>query len=136
MNNDKVCIGCQERLPIESFYKSTRGNRQSRCKPCFNKKTSYYNRSYKPDPVKVSAKGSLFRSENKDKTKAHRLVVKALREGNLTRPETCESCGKHGRIQGHHADYSKPLEVDWLCSSCHTLEHIRLKIITPIDHNS
>lgn len=39
-------------------------------------------------------------------------------------PEKCSRCGKPGRIIAHHPDYSKPLEVEWLCRPCHALEHI------------
>ncbi|KKL04301.1 hypothetical protein LCGC14_2617420, partial [marine sediment metagenome] len=33
---------------------------------------------------------------------------------------------------GHRADYSKPLEVDWLCRTCHNALHVkrREKILT------
>jgi hypothetical protein len=38
--------------------------------------------------------------------------------------EPCESCGRQP-AQAHHDDYSKPLEVRWLCSACHGVEHRR-----------
>lgn len=47
-------------------------------------------------------------------------VQAALRAGVLTRPSVCEQCGASGgRIEAAHADYSKPLEVRWLCCPCH-----------------
>lgn len=27
-------------------------------------------------------------------------------------------------MQGHHPDYSKPLEVEWLCPRCHGARHV------------
>lgn len=50
-------------------------------------------------------------------------VRNALRRGDLMRPTSCSRCLKPCKPQGHHADYSKPLEVTWLCKACHTLEH-------------
>ena len=63
--------------------------------------------------------------------KASSLVNRALKLGILVRPKMCEICsaspepGKNGRsrIQGHHDDYSKILEVRWLCTSCHIKWH-------------
>lgn len=52
--------------------------------------------------------------------RARRAVSKAISRGELIRPETCEACGAAGKIQGAHFDYSRPLEVRWLCRSCHT----------------
>jgi hypothetical protein len=36
----------------------------------------------------------------------------------------CRVCGSL-KSQMHHRDYSKPLEVDWLCRPCHLTEHRR-----------
>lgn len=32
-------------------------------------------------------------------------------------------CGTDKNVHGHHHDYSKPLDVEWLCSTCHGIEH-------------
>lgn len=43
------------------------------------------------------------------------------RRGKLI-PRPCEKCGAE-QVQKHHHDYSKPLEVVWLCQPCHLAAH-------------
>ena len=50
-------------------------------------------------------------------------VARALRDGVLVRPAACSACGNPGRVDGHHDDYAKPLDVRWLCASCHRAWH-------------
>jgi hypothetical protein len=59
---------------------------------------------------------------------ARTAVQNAIKTGKLTKPEACEHCCKtlpKAKLHGHHADYSKPLDVMWLCSICHTAEHAK-----------
>lgn len=37
-------------------------------------------------------------------------------------PRPCEKCGA-AKVEKHHDDYSKPLEVRWLCRGCHLAHH-------------
>lgn len=53
---------------------------------------------------------------------AARAFQKAIRKGELVRGP-CEVCGTTKHIDGHHDDYSKPLEVRWLCRRHHILHH-------------
>ena len=39
------------------------------------------------------------------------------------KPSICSKCGAEGRIEAHHADYNKPLEVVWLCRIHHVEAH-------------
>lgn len=52
---------------------------------------------------------------------ARRAVSREVRAGRMTRGP-CEACGAE-RAQGHHDDYSKPLDVRWLCRPCHDEHH-------------
>ena len=54
---------------------------------------------------------------------AHSIVREALKRGRLVRPSTCAECGREAKLDGHHADYSKPLDVTWLCRKCHLKRH-------------
>jgi hypothetical protein len=62
---------------------------------------------------------------NKPKRSAHKLVMYAVKLGILKKPKECEICQGTIRIEGHHKDYTKPLEVQWLCKSCHVKEHVK-----------
>jgi ribosomal protein S27AE len=62
-----------------------------------------------------------FAAKNPEKVKAHRIVASAKRRGDLV-PGPCIRCGADN-AHAHHEDYSKPLEVTWLCRRCHNQEH-------------
>lgn len=57
------------------------------------------------------------------KAAARSAVSTALLSGTLRRPEACEDCGTPGAPHGHHHDYTKPLDVRWLCMKCHMKAH-------------
>ena len=57
------------------------------------------------------------------KVKARYLIEQAVKIGFIVRPEECFECGIKCKPDGHHEDYSKPLEVIWLCRPCHKERH-------------
>jgi hypothetical protein len=54
---------------------------------------------------------------------AHNAINKGIASGKIVKPLRCERCGAKRRLHGHHDDYTKSLEVQWLCSVCHTARH-------------
>lgn len=52
---------------------------------------------------------------------AHAKVHRAIKKGLLIRPKLCSQCGRTGKVEGHHEDYSNPLDVKWLCRTCHAI---------------
>lgn len=64
------------------------------------------------------------RKANPEKYKARRRAYMALNKGLIVKPNACPVCGFNDRrLEMHHDDYLKPLEIRWLCSRCHGLEH-------------
>lgn len=60
---------------------------------------------------------------NSEKIAAQRKVRNAIKTGKLIKPKFCEVCLLEKLLQGHHEDYSKPLQVIWMCSKCHIYHH-------------
>lgn len=72
--------------------------------------------------------------KTKPGVRARRAVQAAVKRGLLVRPSECSWCAKPGGkhptgfpIEAHHEDYTKPLDVVWLCSGCHWLRHYDIR---------
>jgi hypothetical protein len=61
-----------------------------------------------------------------EERKATLLVGNAIRGGRLTK-QPCEKCNAAENVQAHHEDYSKPLEVTWLCRKHHNERHVEIR---------
>lgn len=75
-------------------------------------------RGQRPDRKRL-AKGYLksTRARHPEKYHARMAIANAVRGGRISRMP-CEVCGDP-KSEGHHDDYSKPLEVRWLCFKHH-----------------
>lgn len=60
-----------------------------------------------------------WRLQNSNAVKAHYLFNKFLKSSKMSRPEKCCKCGKRCKPLAHHPDYSRPMDVVWLCNYCH-----------------
>ncbi len=104
------------------YHKNIEKNRERQNELAKNperrKRLAEYTRKYRKE------KG-LFRK------RANSLVEHALKIGHLIRPSKCERCLKECKPDGHHEDYNKPLEVQWLCKICHNHKHNKLMDIKP-----
>ena len=142
---DRECNTCGVKLNGYNSYRSVR----TRCKECTktavranrSAKLEQYreydrNRYHSSDERKANAKACTdraradgrhteyvkkHREKHPEKYKARTAVGNALRDGKLTKLP-CANCGA-SKVQAHHDDYSKPLDVVWLCSGCHGAHH-------------
>ena len=61
---------------------------------------------------------------NAHKKTAQNKARRARMTGVITQKFTCEDCGKQNcKLHMHHEDYSKPLDVVFLCTTCHGKRH-------------
>ena len=67
----------------------------------------------------IRAYTNRYRKKHRDKFLARGKLHYALRRGAIVRPASCSVCGVACKPQAHHRDYSKPLDVQWMCFRCH-----------------
>lgn len=136
MEMTKVCSECGQEKPLSEFNKrrSNKDGHQDRCRACFSR----YNKArYHADPQRFIDGVRKYREENLENVFATRMdmcernpnhknanmaVDLAIKLGYISRPDYCMGCGlpsSESRVTAHHHDYSKPLEVVWVCSKCH-----------------
>jgi hypothetical protein len=92
------------------------------------KRRDYYHKWYKKNGRKRNEKYKeyieIWQSHHPKEFKAQQLLGRAIKAGKIIKPNQCSVCRrKNTRIHGHHKDYSKPLDVIWLCASCHKIYH-------------
>jgi hypothetical protein len=56
------------------------------------------------------------------KSRARAISSVYLNRGKLKKEETCFQCGLPSQ-EKHHPDYTKPLDVVWMCRKCHWALH-------------
>ena len=76
-----------------------------------------------PTPYRESKRR--YTQRHPEKVASHRIVRRAIMLGELVR-QACETCGIDP-AQAHHEDYSKPLDVVWLCKKHHEARHVELR---------
>ena len=129
------CLDCKEERGIEFYRSKHRKNGfLPYCKPCYEMR-----RKKRRNPLverlrvarwqKKTGYESLknMRIKYPEKYKARWALQYAVRIGKLDKPKSCDRCLFFGKIEGHHNDYSKPLDVMWLCRKCHVVEHSFIK---------
>lgn len=71
----------------------------------------------------ISESENKYKENNPLKLACRSYVRTAIKNGNITNPNKCNKCMKECKPEAHHKDYTKPLEIIWLCRTCHGHEH-------------
>jgi len=153
----KFCFKCHQEKELSEFYSHNQmaDGTLNKCKECTKadvKKNYSNNRDYYVQyekeraslPHRVEARRAYAKTiegiiagnrckiayikRNPEKRAAHIIVGNAIRDGKLIR-QSCEVCANEF-AHAHHDDYSRPLEVRWLCPQCHRDEHQKEAVST------
>jgi hypothetical protein len=133
----KTCFKCGTSKPLGEFYTHAQmaDGHLNKCKEC-NKAdvrknyrarrlvyAAYYQARERTERRKEQRRRhqEKRRIEHPEKYAARTAVGNAIRDGKLIR-KPCEACGEL-KTQAHHDDYSKPLDVRWLCFKHHRQHH-------------
>lgn len=106
-----VCRKRQDVFNTQSYWERHRERRRELTKAYFKKH---------PDAKRLKA--ARYRNRYPERALAVDRVHKALKAGKL-REMPCEKC-LDVRVHAHHDDYSKPLDVMWLCQKHHLEVHM------------
>ncbi len=124
----KTCFKCKKKKALIHFYrhKQMADGHLNKCKSCA--KNDVRERRFGPNREKIlaydrargnrQAYGYLkkYRAKNPEKFLAHKKAQRLPKK-------PCEVCGSTVNIHRHHHDYSKPLDVMFLCAAHHRQHH-------------
>lgn len=139
VDGSRRCTMCGEIRPRESLKKSRRniGGTTSTCLVCTRKvdrkrqgtpesraaQTARRRRYYQEHAAEELARAKPLKRTIK--YRARGTLRRAVRIGKIVKPTTCQECGSESILHGHHTDYTRPLDVEWLCWPCHARRHRR-----------
>lgn len=139
----KSCISESKKL----YYQKNKDNVKSAClkyynenRDAVNERNREHGKHYRiANKEKIREKNRLYQKTERgkmvlrrasmkereafpEKFKARNAINGAIRSGKIKR-KPCQKCGTSDNIQAHHTDYSKPLDVMWLCHRHHVDIH-------------
>jgi hypothetical protein len=147
----KVCRKCNTEKDILEFYRHSieKDGHTSVCKDCIKiqvvkyaannkekvnlrarkwrlinkERVRYYWDNFElKNKEKLAERHKLWRRKNIIKARVHSTVGNYVRRGDIIK-RPCVVCGEIKRVHGHHNDYSKPLDIVWLCPKHHIFFH-------------
>lgn len=154
----KICRECNTEKPLSEFYKhaAMADGHLNKCIPCVKarvtkhrqeniEKIQAYDKVRSKNPNRVQARKDYMKTEAGKKAKkkametyhkryplkyaAHIITRNYVRDGKLIPATSCSVCSSTKKVEAHHDDYTKPLDVRWLCESCHKDWHRKNKPI-------
>ncbi len=134
----KTCFKCSVTKPLTEFYRHAQmgDGHLNKCKECakadvythrhvtHRDSVIAYDRARAKTPERIEAAKSIkqgWLEKYPERRKAHLLVQYAMRKGDME-PLPCFICGEL-KTEAHHPDYSRPLDVVWLCTQHHKDTH-------------
>ena len=137
----KACFKCGVVKALDAFYRHPRmaDGHLNKCKDCAKQdshesrhvkhrdRVLAYDRERASQPQRVALRARIqaaYRVEHPDRRRAQAKLRRAVLTGRI-QPLPCLECG--AKAEAHHPDYSRPLDVVWLCPAHHKQTHAMLE---------
>lgn len=135
---ERWCAQCKVVQPLSCFHKDKNNpdGLYPYCKTCRKQKSrAYYEENVeillskskiyrKTDRGRAARRKEYENEKKKSEYKVHYTLTNAVRDGRIEKLDYCTMCSITGvKIHGHHYDYTRPLDVVWVCSKCHSWIH-------------
>jgi hypothetical protein len=138
----KRCTKCGREKPLAAFTRANqyRDGHKTQCKVCH---AAYMHQWRRRNLDRARAKARLQNRrrrawtlaysrtpEHQRKQAIRKVTYWAVKTGLLPAKDRCERCGAtaaQARLERHHPDYSRPLWIRWLCTTCHGEAHRKLR---------
>lgn len=121
----KLCGGCNTEKPFAEFNRNRakKDGYQNWCRACLNPIST----AWKKTPI---GRASVSRTQkhvkrNPKTRKAQQVVSGQVKRGKMTRQPCCV-CNQPN-ADAHHEDYSRPLDLVWLCDKHHKQRHVAIQ---------
>lgn len=141
----KSCFKCGAEKPLSEFYRHSMmaDGHLNKCKDCAKidvrqhrlknpEKVRAYDRERARLPHRRAQRKDVYTREweqHPDRMRARIMVSNAVRNGRLDKMP-CAFCSSEEGLEAHHHDYTKPLDVTWLCKPCHRRFHALERMAT------
>ncbi len=126
---DRICRYCEH--PFTATLNAVKRGKGNYCSPACGRHAPKPSRE-QSGPNNPNWKGGISQDHyhykqlqverHPELVRAHALVHRAKDAGDLI-PQPCEVCKSTDDIHAHHADYTRPLDVTWLCPTHHRMAH-------------
>lgn len=139
MATEKTCFRCLMVKQLDGFYPhaAMKDGHLNKCIECTKKDVAQhrltnlervraYDRARASAPHRVSLRQLVqarYRIEHPERRAAHVALGNAVRAGRVVPWPICAIPECDCKPQAHHPDYSRPLDVVWLCDAHHKQAH-------------
>ncbi len=136
----KNCFKCNQQKPLTEFYKHKMmlDGHLNKCKDCAKKdvhdhrhgkgrdKVLAYERARAKTEKRKEHAARIFadwKKQNPERRAAQIALGNAVKTGRITPWPVCALPECSDKPEAHHPDYSRPLDVVWLCAAHHKQAH-------------
>lgn len=117
--NDLVCCRCKSERENLIKLSRIRDGYYYICRKCNKEKA----RKYRSGKGILNVRKAVYKSiiKHPRKQSARIKVSKAVKSGYIIKPKVCSKCLLVAKVEAHHVNYNRPLDVEWLCKKCHSM---------------